>query len=582
MLGNFTLNGIVAMGAGPKITRIDEERYAELATQAVIRLNQLATFRAPLNILCEEAAQRVAPAWVGSFNFAGIALPTPYMKNTENQVDATGMLALDRFMAICDSLLSPRNQMWHGLKPWDDHLSKSRGVKEWFYEANRTLFKYRYAPVSNFSANNQAVYHSLGLTGNGVNWVDHFYDKDNRRKALRYKNIPFGEIYLEQNHQGLYNGCIRIIRYTAQQAWTAYADCQSRLPEIVMQALKIGSTRQFVFLQRVCPNDQYDPEALDYRGKPWSSYHICYDTKTFLREGGYYSLPFAASRYHQGPNEQDGRGVAHDVLPSLKTLDAEKRIFLKTGHRAADPVILLKDDGLINLNARPGAQNKGGWTEDGKPAVGTLPVGDVQITKEMMAEEKGLINDAFLVALFQIMTEKNGMTATEVVERINEKGILIAPTLGRQEGEYFGPMIDREMVCLADMGLLPPMPPALLEAGGHFQVTYNSPLSKAMRAQEASGFIRTLQVAQELVGATQDQAPLDVFNFDKALPEIAEIQGTPITWMATDEEIKGKRDARAKQQQDQQQVAAAPAAAAMIKAQAAAAAKGQQVPAPGA
>ena len=37
------------------------------------------------------------------------------------------------------------------------------------------------------------------------------------------------------------------------------------------------------------------------------------------------------------------------------------------------------------------------------------------------------------------------MTATEVIERTNEKGILLAPTIGRQQSEYLGPMIEREL-----------------------------------------------------------------------------------------------------------------------------------------
>ena len=42
------------------------------------------------------------------------------------------------------------------------------------------------------------------------------------------------------------------------------------------------------------------------------------------------------------------------VLPSLKTLNLEKKIFLKQGHRAADPVLLINDDGLIDtVDLRP-------------------------------------------------------------------------------------------------------------------------------------------------------------------------------------------------------------------------------------
>lgn len=548
--------------------RAETDRQQEIVRATVQQIDQMAADRAPLNQLCEEVAQRVAPAWVGSFNYN--STPMPYGKNTDNQVDASGMMAASRFMAIADSLLSPRNQIWHGLGAEEDALLKDRPTRLWFYNTTRKLFKHRYSGLANFSANNQGVYHSLGLFGTGVNWIDHFYDMTARRQGLRYKNINFGDIYLTQNHQGLYNGCIRLLRYTASEAFTAFPGMKGKWPQEFMTALEKNSARRFMFLQKVCPQDAYDPLRLDYRGKPFASYYICRDLKLFISEGGYWSLPFAATRYYQGPNEQDGRGIAHDVLPSLKTLDAEKRMFLKQGHRAADPILLLRDDGLMNMNLKPGSQNPGGWGPDGKPNVGILPSGEIQVSKEMMADEKGLINDAFLVALFQLMTEKNGMTATEVIERTNEKGILIAPTLGRQEGEYFTPGIDRELVCLADMGMLDPMPPALREAGGAYQVIYNSPLSKAARAQEAAGFLRTIENVSAIVGITGDTSLFDPFDFDVALPAIAEIQGVPEPWMASAEAIQAKRKARAEQAQVQQQIQAAPAAAAMMKAQAAA------------
>jgi hypothetical protein len=139
----------------------------------------------------------------------------------------------------------------------------------------------------------------------------------------------------------------------------------------------------------------------------------------------------------------------------------------------------------------------------------------------MMAEERGLIDDMFLVTLFKVLSEHPSMTATQVIELVNEKGILVAPTLGRQETEYLGPMIEREIDVLNSLGLLPPMPPRLLEAQGEYQVVYTSPLALSQRAQEAAGFIRTVETAKEIVNITQDPSYLDVFDFDTALPEIA-------------------------------------------------------------
>jgi hypothetical protein len=160
------------------------------------------------------------------------------------------------------------------------------------------------------------------------------------------------------------------------------------------------------------------------------------------------------------------------------------------------------------------------------------------------------------------------MTATQVIEIVNEKGILVAPTLGRQETEYLGPMIDREIDVLMSLGLIPPMPPRLREAQGEYQVVYTSPLALSQRANQAAGFIRTVETAKEIANITQDPSYLDPFDFDVAIPEIAAIQAVPERWMADPDQIAAKRQTRAKAQQQQAQIQAMPAQAAMLKAQA--------------
>ncbi len=112
------------------------------------------------------------------------------------------------------------------------------------------------------------------------------------------------------------------------------------------------------------------------------------------------------------------------------------------------------------------------------------------------------------------------------------------------------------------------MPPRLQEARGSYQVIYTSPLARAQRAQEAAGFMRTVESVKELVNITGDASLLDPFDFDTAIPEIADIQAVPISWMANTDQIAAKRQARAKAQQVQQQIQAMPAQAAMMKAQA--------------
>ncbi|MDE2020401.1 MAG: head-tail connector protein [Patescibacteria group bacterium] len=541
-----------------------QDKAEAVVAEVFARFSYLQQYRSNFGIQWEEVAELIWPEqrntfFYGDYNMAGV-------KKTDRQVDSTGMVALNRFGAICDSLLTPRNMIWHMLEATDDDLKKDRATRVWYENTVKKLFKYRYMPDANFTANNQMSYKSMGAFGNGITFIDKLRSHTGNI-GLRYKSIPTGEMFFMENHQGMVDGFVRWFRMTARQAAQKWG--MENLPETIQEAAKRGTEDLHMFLHYVLPRDDYDPERLDERSLLYASHYISVDGRKLLSSGGYNTFPVALGRYDQAPGETYGRGPAMHVLPTLKTLNAEKRTFLRQGHRAADPVLLTADDGIVDFSLRPGALNKGGVSADGKPLIQVLPAGNIQVTKEMMDEERALINDAFFVSLFQILTESPQMTATEVIERVNEKGILLAPTIGRQMSEYLGPMIDRELDLLSQMGLLDPMPPALAELKGDYHVVYTSPLARAQRAQEVSGALRTLETVKELVAITGDPSLLDPFNFDTMIPDMARIQATPEAWLAGADEIAQKRQARAKQQAAQQQIQAAPAQAAMMKAQAA-------------
>lgn len=518
----------------------------------------------------EETAQLIWPEhrntfFYGSWNWPG-------QKKTFQQVDASGMLALHRFAAIADSLLTPANSEWHKLEASDDYVMKDRQTRLWFDQITRLLFKFRRNPLANFRGQNNQNFRSLGGFGNASMFIDAFDGRDYHGfKGLRYRAVPLGETFFAENHQGIVDSVIRWFRYTAQQAAGKWG--VERLPIQIMAALEKGSQQPFNFLHCIKPRRDFDRERLDAKGLPFASHYVCIEGGCLMQEeGGYRTNPYATSRYDQAPRECYGRGPAQMVLPALKTLNAQKSVFLKQGHRAADPVLLTTDDGIIDFNLKPGSMNKGGMSGDGKPLVGTLPTGEIQIAKEMMAEERSIIDDMFLVTLFKVLSEHPNMTATQVIELVNEKGILVAPTLGRQETEYLGPMIARELDVLGSLNLLPKPPPRLMEAarsGVTMEVVYTSPLAQAQRSSEAAGFIRMVETTKEIVNITQDASYLDVFDFDTALPEIStQIQNVPEHWMADQKQISQRRQARAKAQAQQAQIQALPAQASMISAQA--------------
>lgn len=511
----------------------------------------------------QEIAERVLPSYSTSFLTPAIQR-TQGEKRTELMFDSTAGIALERFAAVMESMLTPRNSKWHRLVPSDPYLLKDRATRLWFDEVTTLLFKYRYAPKANFASQNHEDYLSLGAFGTGCIFIDQLEDSGNKTKGLRYKSIHLGEIYFAENHQGIIDTAFRKFPMTVRQAAQKWGD---KLPKDVAQHLEKQPDREFDFLHVVMPNSDRDPGRKDYRGMPYKSCYISMTGKTVVEEGGFTSFPYSISRYSTAPGETYGRSPAMAVLPAIKVLNEEKKTILKQGHRIVDPVLLAHDDGVLDsFSLQAGAINYGSMTADGKRLVDVLPTGNIAIGKELMDDERAVINDAFLVTLFQILVESPTMTATEVLERTREKGILLSPSMGRQQSEKLGPMIEREIDVLSRQGLLPPMPPALVEAEGEYEVEYDSPLSRAQKAEEASGLMRTVEMTLNIVNVTQDPSPLDAFNWDIIVPEVADIQAVPQRWLRSAEEIEAIRAGRAEQAQTQQLIEAAPAAAGLIKA----------------
>jgi hypothetical protein len=523
--------------------------------------NVLAANRGTLEGHWQEIAERMLPAYSNTF---GIRAPYENhgQKKTELIFDSTAAIALGRFAAILDSLLTPRNSQWHRLTTNNPYLNKNREVKLWFEEVTRLLFQYRYAPKANYASQNQQNYMSLGAFGTGCLFIDEL-----STGGMRYKACHLGENYFRENHQGMIDANFRYFPLSARQAFQKWGD---KIPDCIKQKLNSNPETMSMYLHVVRPRDNYDPGRLDFRGMVFESHYVSVEGKAYLSEGGYNAFPYAISRYVQAAGESYGRSPAMDALPAVKTLNEQKKTILKQGHRAVDPVLIGHDDGLMDtFSLRPGAYNAGGVSADGRALVQTLPVGNIAIGKDLMDDERAVINDAFLVTLFQILTETSQMTATEVMERTREKGILLAPTLGRQQSEYLGPKIDREIDILSRQGILPPMPEALKEAKGEYEAVYDSPLSRAAKAEEASGLMRTVETTLSIVNVTQNPEPLDHFNWDVIVPELADIHGVPERWRRDMKTVQALREGRAEAAEQQQQVDAAPAAAAMLKAEAA-------------
>lgn len=534
--------------------------------------------RVTFNRDCEEIARRIFPAYANSFTqppvieggLLGLSNGhgrQPAGAYARDQVDATGANALWKFASVLESMLTPRNSRWHALVPSDKTLLKRRTIQLWFQELTDRLFSYRENTAANFASQRFDTYLSLGAFGNGVL----FTDKLDQRfgPGFRYKACPVGEVHFCENHQGMPDTVFRNFALTARQAVQKWGP--ERVGKKILECYNDPKKKDtpFSFLHCVSPREDYNPRRLDITGMMYQSEYLwehAKDDESIIAHEGYHSFPYSVSRYITGPGEIYGRSPAMQVLPSLRLLNEQKKTLLKQGHRAADPPILAHDDGVMNdINMTPGHITYGGVNDEGRALIQPFAVGTPALNKEMMDDERTVILDAFLITVFQLLVETPEMTATEVMERTREKGVLLSPMMGRQQSEALGPQITREVDLLMMQGLMTPMPDMLREARGQYSIEYDSPLSRAQKAEEASGLFRSISWVQEYVGATGDKRPLQWIDFDTAFPAVMRINGVPASWISDPEKVAAMRQQEQEAAQGQQAIDAAPAMAAMAK-----------------
>jgi hypothetical protein len=472
-------------------------------------------------------------------------------KATERVFDATATLALERFSAAMESMLTPRTQRWHKLKTTNRELNEIPAVRQYLDAVTEVLFNARYAPTANFASQTNEAYMSLGAFGTGGMFIDEMMGQ-----GLRYRAVHLSELYIAENHQGIIDTVYRKFAMTLRQFAQRFG--REKMSQRQRGMLEKDPEQNIDVIHAVHPNDEIESVKRSYRGMPIASCYVNCETREIVSEGGFRTMPYAVGRYVTAPKEVYGRSPAMTVLPDIKMLNEMSKVSIRAAHKMVDPPLLLQDDGALQaFDLRPGALNYGGVDEQGRQLVHAMtPAGRIDIGLEMMDQRRQVINDAFLVTLFQILVDAPTMTATEAMLRAQEKGALLAPTMGRQQSEFLGPLIERELDILARAGNLPPMPEELMEAGAEVDIEYVSPLNRAQRADEGVAILRTLESISPL--AQIDPSVMMVFDPMLVARELADINGVPQKVLRSPEQIAEMQAEAAQAQQAQALLQAAP------------------------
>ncbi len=457
--------------------------------------------------------------------------------------DSTAPLAVGRFAAALEGTLTPRTQYWHSLITGDPEIDANIEIKRYLERVRDILFRARYAPEANFANQLQEVYLALGVFGTAVLFID-----DAVGLGLRYRYIPLNECLLAADAAGRIDSVFRRYKLTARQARQEFGE---DLPPQISRDAEDPARQEteHAFLHAVFPRADFKPGRKDSKNLPIASYHFALDARAIVRESGYRVMPYAVARLSVAPGDVFGRSPAMDVLADIRLVNEMAKTILRSAQKAvAPPLLTADDDVLTGFNLRPGAINYGALDSQGRELVKPLGLrGDIGTGLTLIQESRKVINEAFYLNLFQILVDTPQKTATEVIERAQEKAQLLAPAMGRLQSELLRPIIERELDILSAAGALDNLdPPQALTV----QPKYETPLAKALEANDGTAILQALQGVGGL--ASLDPSAAEVLNVSKAARTVAESLGVPARVLRSEEEL-AELEAQRRQAQAQAQ-----------------------------
>ena len=235
-------------------------------------------------------------------------------------------------------------------------------------------------------------------------------------------------------------------------------------------------------------------------------------------------------------------------LPDVKVLNKMVEVSLKAAQKQVDPPLLVPDDAMIlPVRTAPGSLNY--YRSGSRDRIESLNIGaNNPLGLNMEDQRRRSISRTFHVDQLLIQ-ENRTMTATEVMQRNQEKMRILGPVIGRLQQELLMPLIIRVFnIMLRNKQFL--QAPEIL-TNQEVDIEYVSPVAIAQKGSQLEGIMRGL----ELFGSISQLAPVtDYIDENGLVKQIINILGLPAKMIKSDKEVQEIRAVRQEQQAAQAQM----------------------------
>ena len=458
-------------------------------------------------------------------------------KRTELIFDGSPLQSVELLAASLHGMLTNPSTPWFSLRFKQNDMENEDEAKEWLEDATEVM--YAAFNKSNFQQEIFELYHDLITFGTAAMFIE-----EDDEDILKFSTRHINEIFIAENDKGRIDTVFRKFSLSARATIQKFGDVSIN---IATKANK-DPYEEVEILHAVYPRSDFDPKKQDKQNMPFESVYLDAESGDELSVSGFREFPFVVPRYLKASHEIYGRSPAMTALPDVKMLNEMSKTTIKSAQKQVDPPLLVPDDGfMLPVRTVPGGLNF--YRAGTRDRIEPLNIGaNTPLGLNMEEQRRNSIRNAFYVN--QLMMQ-NGpqMTATEVIQRNEEKMRLLGPVLGRLQSELLKPLIDRAFALILRKNLFRPAPEFL--AGTDIEIEYVSPLAKAQKSTELSSIMRAI----EILGSLSNVAPVfDHINMDKLVRHLADIVGVPQKILKPQSELNAERQQAAQQQEQMQQM----------------------------
>ena len=459
-------------------------------------------------------------------------------KRMEQVFDSSPIQAVELLAASLHGMLTNPSTPWFTLRFKDEEIENDDEAKLWLEASTDAM--YTAFNRSNFQQEIFELYHDLITFGTAAMFIEE--DDDD---IIKFSTRHINEVFIAENDKGRIDTIYRKFKISARAAIQKFGEAVSA---DVQTKAKKDPYEEIELLHAVYPRNDFNPNKRDKANMPFESVYMEYKNGNELSVGGFREFPFVVPRYLKASNEIYGRSPAMTALPDVKMLNEMSKTTIKAAQKQVDPPLLVPDDGfLLPVRTVPGGLNF--YRSGTRDRIEPLNIGaNNPLGLNMEQQRRESIRAVFYVN--QLMMQQGPqMTATEVIQRNEEKMRLLGPVLGRLQSELLKPLIDRVFAVLLRNNMLPPAPEFL--SGRDVEIEYVSPLAKAQKSTELQSIMR----AVEILGSLANVAPVfDYVNFDNLVKHLADIVGVPQKILKTQSQVNAERQQAQAQQQEMQQM----------------------------